>query len=174
METFSRSAEIYQNSIGTGNSFYCSLLNNLALVCIDRKEYGQAGDYLLRALELIRLLPDSEEEQAVTLGNLASLYLSEKDYSLASSYLHQCIGIYENLEPQRQTHLGAAYNSLGRLYFETGDLPKAKTAYQKAREATLFHFGRNHEYEILCRNLTYIDEQLEKRRNNTDGQPHTN
>ena len=39
-------------------------------------------------------------------------------------------------------------------------LEEAKEAYQQALELTLYHYGKNHEYEILCRNIAAIEEAV--------------
>lgn len=59
-------------------------------------------------------------------------------------------------------HLASVYNSLGILYYKQGKLEEAKAAYQQALELTLYHYGKYHEYEILCRNIAAIEEAVQE------------
>lgn len=89
-----------------------------------------------------------------------ALYLEMGDYTRAEEDLRESVDIYERLDTNHQVHLASVYNSLGILYYKQGKLEEAKEAYQQALELTLYHYGKNHEYEILCRNIAAIEEAV--------------
>ena len=52
----------------------------------------------------------------------------------------------------------------GRSVYRCADYEEkgSDEAYQQALELTLYHYGKNHEYEILCRNITAIEEMVQE------------
>ena len=159
-DLFNESALIYSTTIGKDNSYYCSILNNLALVYQDMKEYGKAEEMLTDALKSSRTLENSAMDVAITYSNLGALYLEMGDYTRAEEDLRESVDIYEQLDTNHQVHLASVYNSLGILYYKQSKLEEAKEAYQQALKLTLYHYGKNHEYEILCRNIAAIEEAV--------------
>ena len=158
-ETFERSAAVYENGVGTKNPYYCSLLNNLALVDQNMGRYDKAESLLLRALSIAESLKDCDKEEAITLGNLGALYLELKNYVFAGNYISACIRKYDSMHGGK-VHLAAAYNTQGRLMFETGEYQKAKEAWLRSKELTKRYFGENHEYRILEKNLETVEKKL--------------
>ena len=159
-DLFNESALIYSTTIGKDNSYYCSILNNLALVYQDMKEYGKAEEMLTDALKSSRTLENSAMDVAITYSNLGALYLEMGDYTRAEEDLRESVDIYEQLDTNHQVHLASVYNSLGILYYKQSKLEEAKEAYQQALKLTLYHYCKNHEYEILCRNIAAIEEAV--------------
>lgn len=158
-ETFEKSAEVYENKVGVNNPYYCSLLNNLALVDQNMGRYEKAGELLLRALAIAEKLDGCDRETAITLGNLGALCLEQKQYDLAEEYMDRCIKQYDSMHSGK-VHLAAAYNTLGRLYFEKSEYKKAKDAWLRSKELTLRYFGENHEYRMLEKNLAAAEQKL--------------
>ena len=124
------------------------------------KEYDKAEEMLTDALKSSRTLENSAMDVAITYSNLGALYLEMGDYTRAEEDLRESVDIYEQLDTNHQVHLASVYNSLGILYFKQSKLEEAKEAYQQALKLTLYHYGKNHEYEILCRNIAAIEEAV--------------
>ena len=124
------------------------------------EEYDKAEEMLTDALKSSRKLENSAMDVAITYSNLGALCLEMGDYTRAEEDLRESVDIYERLDTNHQVHLASVYNSLGILYYKQGKLEEAKEAYQQALELTLYHYGKNHEYEILCRNIAAIEEAV--------------
>ena len=159
-KSFLESARIYEKVIGRDNPLYCSLLNNLALLYMDQGRLEEAGDLLNDALDLKTGLGDSDSDKAVTLGNLGALYLRKGDLEKAEECLEEGIRLYSGPGGGEQVHLAALFNTLGAVLLKKNDPEKALEAYEKARDLTEKHFGRNHEYDIVTRNIEYIKDAV--------------
>lgn len=155
---FEQSSEIYKSCGEDCEELYYEMLNNLSLVYMDKKEYKKAKTLLTTVSAYCAAHPEYRRELAIALNNLGSLALMTGQTDEAAEYLDQCISIYDKLDISDQAHLAAVYNSLGQLYFQKKELNKAQTCYEKAKELTIYHFGKNHEYDQLCENIVLVEQ----------------
>lgn len=158
---FEKSAEIYESCGEDCRELYYGMRNNLSLVYIDKKEYRTAKKILTDVLKNYGEQPKFKREFAITLNNLGTLALITGDLDEADAYLNKCISIYNDLDVSDQVHLAAVYNSLGQMYFEKKEFSEAIECYKKAKELTLYHFGKNYEYDIICENISLVEKQME-------------
>jgi len=75
-------------------SIKASAYNNLSGVAIRDSLYGLAKDYSVKAIA-IRRKTKNKIKEAAALGNLASIYLSEKDYKTAKSIYKEALSLIE-------------------------------------------------------------------------------
>lgn len=160
LELFLECASIYERTAGTETPLYCSAINNAALAYQEIKEYTKAEQYLLDVLDRIAGIPDCKQEYAITLGNLASLYLATGQLEKAKDYNHRCIEAYSALDESRQIHLAAAYNTQGKICMEERDGNGAIPFLLRARELTHRNFGKNAEYAVACKNIACAYESV--------------
>lgn len=83
-----------------------SVINELALICIDNKKYEEALDLLLRAEKI-------KPNDNVILNNIGNLYSYLGNFSLAFEYLEKSIQIDSNYLPAF-LNFGAVLNHLGK------------------------------------------------------------
>jgi tetratricopeptide (TPR) repeat protein len=93
------------------------VFNNLGSICAGRKEYKQAADWFIKAIQESPAMAEAHE-------NLAVLSLETEDYNSAIAEYNKVIG----LQPG---NFNALYN-LGMVYLNQGDYPKAKEQLEKA------------------------------------------
>ncbi len=91
-------------------SIKASAYNNLSGVAIRDSLYGLAKDYSEKAIA-IRRKTKNKIKEAAALGNLASIYLSEKDYKTAKNIYKEALSLIENDKS------GTAFRYKKTLYF---------------------------------------------------------
>ena len=97
MEYYNITLENYRVNLDKNDPLVAGLYNNMALALQDLKEYSQAENYFLRAIEITEKIEKNELETAVSLVNLAHLYyeISNED-GRVNSLMEKALGILEN------------------------------------------------------------------------------
>ena len=73
LKYFEQAVPIYESALKPGDWRLGGLYNNMALTYADLKLYDEAGELFRKALDAMRLVKDSEAEQAITYLNMADL-----------------------------------------------------------------------------------------------------
>ena len=125
LSLFKKAEGIYNSKLDPKNELFGSLYNNMATDLLALRRFEESEDYFGRALDIIRSIPNSEPEQAVTMLNLANLAEAE-------------LGIEDGWE-KIENYLDKAY-----LLLETPGIPKnGNYAFVCSKCAPVFdYYGR--------------------------------
>lgn len=141
---FAQALEIYRKTLGEGHILFASGLNNLSLVCLDRGDAAAAGDYLMRASEILDKQPEYRDELAAALCNLGSLHRQTGDRERAEEELLRAVGMFEKELGTATPHYHAALCTLGLVYLEDGQAAKACDYLKRACVAAEKLYGAEH------------------------------
>ena len=99
---------------------YASLYNNISLFYSETGDDKRAKEELLKALDIIRELPDCEVEEATTYVNLSLLYIRQEEYDDAEEYILKALRIFGRDKGRRykDAHYGAALSAYGDLHLK--------------------------------------------------------
>lgn len=160
----SESLELYRATLGERHILYASGLNNLALVCLDRKDYERAAGFLEQAAAILELQPECADELASSLSNLVSLYRNMGQTERARQMLQRVISMFEEQLGTRTPHYHAALNTLGLCFYQEGQYEEARTWLLRARETARTLYGSSHrEYQAIQNHLDLVERALEDR-----------
>jgi tetratricopeptide (TPR) repeat protein len=156
LESYKEALGVYERTVGKDSYLYASALNNVALLYIETGSFDKAKEALFTALDMMKDNDELKQEQAITLTNIATLYMFQGQNKDAMEYLKHAIGIYNALPKEQKMHLAAAYNTLGDLLVKEGKKTAAKDSYKTAKDLTARYFGKNTEYAITCKKLAML------------------
>lgn len=138
----------------TDSYVYHSILNNLALVYQQQARLDKAAQLLTQSLEWNRSQPNNNHEIATTLNNLALIHQKMGDIPGARTLIEEALRMYDKMPPN--VHHAAALEMRAALLAEQGHYESALSDFCRAREKTLFFFGKNAEYAISCQNIALV------------------
>lgn len=163
LEAFSKAASILA-SLGMGNDYrMAALYNNLSWIAQERENLEDAGEYLNKALFLLKSIPDSEGEQAASYTNLANLYWAQGLLEEAKVTLIKAVKIYEEQQSLRgEGRYAAAVSSLANIYFSEGDYKKCADLCKVALAEIEKEFGKNDAWQIVSDNLAEAEMRLKE------------
>jgi Tfp pilus assembly protein PilF len=95
-------------------------LSDLGLAMVEKKRYGEAKVYLLKAIEL-------RPRYALPHVHLARVYLAEGQLVAAEAEFRKAVAIY----PMS----ASARNALGKFYFEQGRFAEAEAQYRASNDS---------------------------------------
>lgn len=158
---FSEAASILAG-LGLGNDYrMAALYNNMSWVAQEQGSMEDAGDYLNRALFLLKRIPDSEGEQAASYTNLANLYWAQGLLQEAKVTLIKAVEIYKDQEALRsEGRYAAAISSLANIYFSDGDYEKSAVLCKEAMNEIEKEFGQNDAWHVVAENLAEAEAKL--------------
>lgn len=131
----------------------------------DRGEYEAAEQWFLKALSFEKATQKITSQRrgvAIVCTNLGLLYHHQRRIDEAAKMLTTAIDIYSDLG--RVDDSAPVYGSLGKLYFDNGDLQLAEDALNKA--LTIYR-RRLHAQEAIDTTTALLD-LISERRQNTD------
>lgn len=163
LKYFETAMDIYSKILGTSNFYYTSAVNNAALLYLSAGELDKAEEMLAKALKVTEKAREMKMERAVSLGNLAVLYMKREKEDEAINALEEAVSIYGELPEDQRMHMAAACNSLGDIHLNRGKMEKADEMYRISREITVRFFGKNAEYAISCQKLAVTNLKMGKR-----------
>ena len=134
-ELYNKDSETYRPNIVHSQ-------NNLAGLCLQRRDLEKAEDFLLLALEnCYKLNLDDEANYAllaIIKNNLGQIRFRMADYPKAEQYLLETLDAYRKLvdskPDQYKAKLASTLNSLGALYTDSQQIDKAFDYYKEALE----------------------------------------
>lgn len=132
-ESEERESETIQSSIAL-------ILNQLALINIDKNEYSLALEKYEHALRIIRKLAKTNSNfspnLAITLRNLAQFYLTQYDTHQAIELSEEALQIFQECskqEPKKYlSEIASTLNSLGSSYLANKEIPYALGYYEES------------------------------------------
>lgn len=175
-QNFSKAQALYEEALEifvrvTGPKSYgtASCFNNLSLLYLDKKDYQNALNCAEKALGIIELLPQYEEETAISLLNRATAlwFLERKE---AQEVAQKALALYEAL-PTKGVHYAAALNLCATMELKAHNLDKALAYLQKAKAYLYQSVGPTQEYLQACLNMAYTEERLAAQQAGTSPAP---
>ena len=160
-EGFDECLAIYEATVGRKHILYSAGLNNCALVALDKGQTDRAAALLSEAEEILRELPDHQDEYATSLANTAELYRQLGRYEDAEKNLLEAKDVYENrLHDTFTPHYHAILNSLGLVCMATGRKPEAAEWFRQSLIYCERYYNKDHrEYKATERNLAQAEEE---------------
>lgn len=104
--------------------------NNLAVAAQNNKaDYTTAAGFYFKALKLAEEMNDSTI-LSVSLGNIARIYMLQKNYTKALEFDNKALRIRE--KKSSADEIASSWENVGKTYYMLTNLPKAKEYFQKA------------------------------------------
>lgn len=101
LKLFHMAEEIYAHAGEEQSYAYASVLNNMSLVYRELEDLQPAIDYLEKALTIIRTMPNTEQEIAITYNNLAAMYRLANDTEKAKQCVDLAIEFLKSAERKK-------------------------------------------------------------------------
>ncbi|WP_018608578.1 tetratricopeptide repeat protein [Uliginosibacterium gangwonense] len=161
IELYEEVIRIYNSQRQTDVYLMASLYNNLSLAYQELDDHAKAIQFLEQALPLIKSLPDSDVEVAVTYTNMALSKIKCARLPEAKADLLQAAGLFEAHTPLN-SHYGAALAGLGEIAYREGNTQEAITRYERALSELLPHYGKNLYYAITLGSLAVVYEDVDQ------------
>ena len=99
MEYYNITLENYRINLDENDPLVAGLYNNMALALQDLKQYSEAENYFIKAINITENNSKSELETAVSLVNLAHLYYeTDNEDSRVNTLMEKALDILENPE----------------------------------------------------------------------------
>lgn len=138
-----------------------SLYNNISVAYIELGNLEEAFRYGEKAMELLKQIPGSADEQATAYSNFAGALMQSKepDFEKVDQYLGQAEEIMEN-ECQNSPHYCSILAMRAYVAYHRSDKNLALELYEKAMKETERFYGKNIDYMRLERNYNMIKEEL--------------
>ncbi len=157
---YKQALQIYEQTLAPGDYRFAGLYNNLGILLENMGEAQEAIKTLQKALEIVRGLPDSEGEQAISLTNLAMVWFQVQDSEQAEICLGEAVQLFEQKGAEADEHYHAALAGLGEAAFRRKAYTEALSYYEKALQELKKHYGETMSYAMLCDNCVAVCEQL--------------
>ncbi len=122
---FDMTEKIYKGAIEDTDYRYASYYNNVALLHCDKKEFSIAGEYYIKALNILKLYQDAEGEEATTCVSLACMYhamdldAKEKKEKI-EPYLERAKEILNRGDSLPNSYLAYVASVCGKSFWELG------------------------------------------------------
>lgn len=140
-----------------------TLYNNMSFVCQEMDDFAHGEEYLMKALEILKKLEESEIETASTYTNLANIYIATDRLADAKSLLQKAADIYLKETGGRDVHYAAAVSALGDVSYMERRYEEAEDRYSKALQLIARDYGTdNDNYRTIDRNLKLCRQKLQE------------
>ena len=160
---FSEAASVLADAGSNDDYRMAALYNNMSWVAQEQGKLDDAGDFLNRALLMLKAVPDSEGEQAASYTNLANLYWVQGLLSEAKVMLIKAIDIYKEREDlKNEGRYAAAISSLSNIYFSEGDYEKCASLCREAMREIEKEYGQNDAWHIVDENLKEAEKRIKE------------
>lgn len=160
---YNETLSLYTSLIEANDYRFASLYNNMSSLMEEKQEYDKALDYLTKALSILSIIGPGSAEEAVTLSNMALIYIQRKDLSTAKEYLSRSIVIFHKLATKNggntDAHYSGALAALANIYASEGEFSLSMSTFQEALSEIKAHFGENHSYHLVKQNYQSVCEQ---------------
>lgn len=139
-----------------------ALYNNMSAVLRELGRTKEAQDMALRAIEIIRELPECMDELATSYTNLGQAQAKEYAFSDARQNLMQALQLYENSSGDRDIHYANAVYALGNLDDAQGYYENAEERYIRAAKLIERDFGHTCDYDQIMEDLQRVRRKVKK------------
>lgn len=139
-----------------------ALYNNMSAVLRELGRTKEAQDMALRAIEIIRELPECMGELATSYTNLGQAQAKEYAFSDARQNLMHALQLYENSSGDRDIHYANAVYALGNLDDAQGYYENAEERYIRAAKLIERDFGHTCDYDQIMEDLQRVRRKEKK------------
>lgn len=139
-----------------------ALYNNMSAVLRELGRTKEAQDMALRAIEIIRELPECMDELATSYTNLGQAQAKEYAFSDARQNLMHALQLYENSSKDRDIHYANAVYALGNLDDAQGYYENAEERYIRAAKLIERDFGHTCDYDQIMEDLQRVRRKVKK------------
>ena len=139
-----------------------ALYNNMSAVLRELGMTKEAQDMALRAIEIIRELPECMGELATSYTNLGQAQAKEYAFSDARQNLMHALQLYENSSGDRDIHYANAVYALGNLDDAQGYYENAEERYIRAAKLIERDFGHTCDYDQIMEDLQRVRRKVKK------------
>ena len=139
-----------------------ALYNNMSAVLRELGRTKEAQDMALRAIEIIRELPECMGELATSYTNLGQAQAKEYAFSDARQNLMHALQLYENSSGDRDIHYANAVYALGNLDDAQGYYENAEERYIRAAKLIERDFGHTCDYDQILEDLQRVRRKVKK------------
>ena len=154
LNLYTEAAEIYAAAGLAADDRLAALFNNMSYLCQELEDYPQAEEYLEKSLYILKMLPDTEIEIAVTYTNMASLALAMSKTDEAKLHIKKAMDIFITESGNTDVHYAGAVCTLGEIYFNENVFDKALALFREAMNLTERDYGtENLSYAVICENI---------------------
>lgn len=142
---YEEARHIYLRLEGRQSYHYAATLNNISLVYLDQKDAAKALAYAQEALAIVHTLPDSQEEQAISLINSSTAHYQLGQREAAAEEARQALACYQEV-PEKGIHYANALNLQAILYLDQGQYQQAYDGFIQAAQYIEAMLGKNEDY----------------------------
>lgn len=161
LSLFQKAAGIFAEKGLTADYRAATLHNNISSLYQDAGDLQNAEKHLRAALSVLKELPGTELEAAVTYTNWAQLCLAGDRLADGEEKVSLALAAFERAGGGRDTRYAAAVNVLGKISYLKGDCAAAAARFREAMELVKREFGDgNRSYAVLCDNAARCYRQL--------------
>lgn len=157
LNAYQKALDIFEGPAYARDYRLATLYNNMSSLYQNMDMLAPAEAYLYLAMEILEKLQDSEIEIAITLSNLAGVYLAMDDFDRlddARDAAEKAINLFNKVSGDQDVHYAAAVTALGDVCHKEGDFVSAETHFRRALDLTKRDYGdQTLGYAILCDNL---------------------
>ena len=139
-----------------------ALYNNMSAALRELGRTKEAQDMALRAIEIIRELPECMGELATSYTNLGQAQAKEYAFSDARQNLMHALQLYENSSGDRDIHYANAVYALGNLDDAQGYYKNAEERYIRAAKLIERDFGHTCDYDQIMEDLQRVRRKVKK------------
>lgn len=139
-----------------------ALYNNMSAILRELGRTKEAQDMALRAIEIIRELPECMGELATSYTNLGQAQAKEYAFSDARQNLMHALQLYENSSGDRDIHYANAVYALGNLDDAQGYYENAEERYIRAAKLIERDFGHTCDYDQIMEDLQRVRRKVKK------------
>jgi len=127
--------DIRQQRYGENSGEFVDVLNDIANVLYEQKNYAEATSFYERAKQTLATLGLTREQQmADTLHNMGNIYLAQKEYEQAEKFFMQALQLEIKLHGENSPETIETRHNLGQTLYESLKFEEALVHYEKARE----------------------------------------
>jgi tetratricopeptide (TPR) repeat protein len=129
------------------------LLNQAGYYCNERAQYAEAEQLLGQTLSIReKTLGSDDPDVALSLNNLASLYVDQGKYAEAEPLFEQALSIYEKTLGSDNTNVARSLSNLAIVYDNQGRYTEAEPLLERALNIYEKMLGRDHTDVARCLN----------------------
>lgn len=154
---------IYRRHFKEPDYRMATLHNNLSLLYSETGRLKEAKRELELAMELIRVLDESEIEVAITHTNMGNLCFQMKQIEEGMQHMQEAVSIFEKQPGSKDPHYASALSGLGEAYFRMDELEKSVEYYEKSLAEIEERYGINDYYHVTEENLKLVKDTLERK-----------
>jgi len=126
---------------------YVSLINNMALTCLETGDADEAETLLKEAMDWVAAHGAAPHETGVTAVNLTSVYIRKGEWEKASDQVEAAIAAFDK-QDKTDCHYASALAARAAIRVHEGRIEEARRDYEQSMQLTERFFGKNHEYHM--------------------------